>query len=90
MKLIKLLTSCLGLASAVTTDTPTGTFEEDRQSNVDKDEEQSKKDVYVIYGSYPQPEPASASASVSSSYPTIQTFTVGPNGRSNFILKKDP
>ena len=89
-KLIKLLTSCLGLASTVTTNTPTGTFEEDRQSNVDvdKDEEQSNKDVYVIYGSYPQPEPASAS--VSSSYPTIQTFTVGPNGRSNFISKKDP
>ena len=70
----------LGLASKVSGTSEGVRQEEARQSN-DKDRhsvEDQSKEVFVIYGSYPEPSSASASTSI----PTIQTFTVGPNGRS--------
>ena len=72
----------LGLASEVSGTSEGVRQEEARQSN-EKDRqsiEDQSKEVFVIYGSYP--DPSSASASASTSIPTIQTFTVGPNGRS--------
>jgi len=76
-------TRLLGLASKVSDTSEEVRQEDGRQSN-EKDRQQSiedqSKEVFVIYGSYP--DPSSASASASTSIPSIQTFTVGPNGRS--------